>query len=131
MRVAELNIARNKRLKLSKNKHFELQVGNEAISVNRAKEEESHSSYHNQQKYRLVTDNRKQMEKRKTYAKALKEDFRNVMKKTREGKASDKERNTGTRDNVSYVNKAVVVTKKILLSLVSLNQMFWKFTRIC
>ena len=49
-----MNIARNKHLELSKNKHFELQVGNEVISTNRTKEEKSHSNYQNQQKYSLV-----------------------------------------------------------------------------
>ena len=55
----------------------------------------------------MLTDNRKQREKRKTYAEALNEDFRNGMKETREGRVSDKERNTGICDNVTYVNKAV------------------------
>ena len=50
----------------------------------------------------MVKDNRKQREKRKTYAEALKEDFRNRMKKSREGRV-----NSGIRDNVSYVNKAM------------------------
>ena len=58
-RAAELNIARNKNLDLSKSKHFVLQVGNEAINANLTKEEESHSSYQSQQKYSLVTGNRK------------------------------------------------------------------------
>ena len=88
VRAAELNIARNKHLELSKNKHFELQAGNEGINANRTKEEESHSSYQNQQNYSLVTDNRKQREKRKTYAEALKEEFRNGMKETREERES-------------------------------------------
>ena len=51
VRAVELNIARNKHLKFSKNKHLELLVGNEVINVNRTKEEESHSSYQNQQKF--------------------------------------------------------------------------------
>ena len=55
----------------------------------------------------MVTDNRKQREKRKTYAEALKEAFRNGMKETREARVSGKERNTGICDNVTYVNKAV------------------------
>ena len=55
----------------------------------------------------MVTDNQKQREKRKTYAEALKEDFRNGVKETREGAVSGKESNTGIRDNVSYVNKVM------------------------
>ena len=74
-RAAELIIARNKNLELSKSKHFVLQLGNEATSANGAKEEESNSSYQSQQKYSLVTDNWKQKKKRKTYAEALKEHF--------------------------------------------------------
>ena len=35
------------------------------------------------------------------------EDVRNGVKETREGVVSDKERNTGIRDNVSYVNKVM------------------------
>ena len=53
----------------------------------------------------MVTGNRKQREKRKTYPEALKEDFRNDMKETRDGVVSDKERNRGIRDNASYINK--------------------------
>ena len=45
VRVAELNIARNKNLESSKSKHFVLQVGNEAINANGTKGEESHCSY--------------------------------------------------------------------------------------
>ena len=90
-----------------KSKHFVLQVGNEVISANGTKEKESHSSYQSQQKYSLVTDNRKQREKRKTDAEALKEDFRYDVKETRERVVSDKDRNTGIRDNVSYVNKVM------------------------
>ena len=112
VRAVELNIARNKHLKFSKNKHLELQVGNEVINVNRTKEEESHSSYQNQQKFSQVTDNRKYRKKRKTYAEALKEDFRNGMKETREERVGDKERNTEIRDNVTYVNKAVYCNKR-------------------
>ena len=63
--VADLNIARNKHLQLSKNKYFVLQVGNETIDRNKTKEEESHSSYQSKQKHSLVTDNWKQKEKKK------------------------------------------------------------------
>ena len=105
--MAELNIARNIHLELSKNRQFEVHVGNEAISANRTKEGESHSSYQNQQKYSLVTDNQKQREKTKTYAEALKENFRNCMKETSEERVSGKERNTVIGDNVSYINKAM------------------------
>ena len=131
VRADELHIASTKNLKLSKNEHFVLQVGNEEINANGTKEEESHSSYQNQQKYSLVTDNRKQREKRKTYAEAVKEDFRNGMKETREGVVSDTERNTGMRDNKVMPTKLWIVTKKIVVSLVGLNQIFRKFTRIC
>ena len=58
---------------------------NGAINMNGAKEEESHSSYESQQKYSLVMDNRKQKEKLKTYAEALKKDFRNGVKKLGKG----------------------------------------------
>ena len=68
-----MNIARNKKLELSKSEHFVLQVRNEAMNENGSKETESNSSYKCQQKYSLVTDNRKQREKQKTYAKALKD----------------------------------------------------------
>ena len=60
----------------------------------------------------MVTDNRKQRQKRKTYAEALKEAFRNSMKETREARVSDKERNTGICDNVTYVNKAMDCNKE-------------------
>ena len=53
----------------------------------------------------LVADSWKYRKKRKTYAEALKEDFRNGMKETKEGEVSDGERNIRIRDNVSYVNK--------------------------
>ena len=102
-----MNIAKNINLELPKSKHFVLQVGNEAINVNGKQEKEIHSSYQSQTKYSLVTDNRKKREKRKTYAEALKEDFRNGTKQTRKGIVRDKERNTGIRDNVSYVNKVM------------------------
>ena len=55
----------------------------------------------------MVTNNQKQREKTKTYAEALKEDFRNFMKETSEGRVSGKERNTGIGDNVSYINTAM------------------------
>ena len=90
VRVAELNIARNKKLELWKSKHFVLQVGNEAFNTNGTKEKESNSSYKGHQKYSFVTDNRKQRQKRKTYAEALNEDFRNGVKETREMVVSDK-----------------------------------------
>ena len=60
----------------------------------------------------MVTDNRKQRQKRKTYAEALTEAFRNSMKETREARVSDKERNTGICDNVTYVNKAMDCNKE-------------------
>ena len=107
VRAAELNIGRNKNLESSKSKHFALQVGNKAINANGTNEEESHSSHESQQKYSLVMNNRKQREKQKTYAEALKEDLRNGVKETREVVVSDKERNTGIRDNVAYVNKVM------------------------
>ena len=56
------------------------------------KEKESNSNYKGQQNYSFVTDNRKQREKRKTYAEALKEVFGNKVKETREMVVSDKER---------------------------------------
>ena len=67
-----------------------LQVGNEAFNTNGTKEKESNSSYKGHQKYSFVTDNRKQRQKRKTYAEALNEDFRNGVKETREMVVSDK-----------------------------------------
>ena len=48
----------------------------------------------------------------KTCTEALKKDFKNGMKETREGFVSDKERNTGIPDNVSYVNKVMECSKK-------------------
>ena len=75
--------------------------------MNGKQEKEIHSSCQSQTKYNLVTDNPKKREKRKTYAEALKEDFRNGTKQTRKGVVRDKERNTGIRDNVSYVNKVM------------------------
>ena len=48
----------------------------------------------------------------KTYTEALKKDFKNGMKETREGFVSDKERNTGIPDNVSYVNKVMECNKE-------------------
>ena len=61
-----MNIARNKKLELSKSEHFMLQVRNEAMNEKGTKEKESNSSYKGQQKYCFVTDNLKQREKRKT-----------------------------------------------------------------
>ena len=107
-----MNIARNKNLELSKNKHFMLQVDHEAINANGTKEEVSHSNSLSQQKYSLVTNNQRQRKKRKTYTEALKEDFRNDKKKNKEGVVSDKERNTGMRDNVYYVNKIMDCNKE-------------------
>ena len=101
---------------MSKAEHFMLQVDNDAVNTNGTTDEESHSakssfpansSYQSQQNYSLVTGNWKLRGKRKTYAEALKEDFRNGLKETREGVVSDGERNTGIRDNVSYVNKVI------------------------
>ena len=99
-----MNIARNKKLELLKGERLMLQVRNEAINENGAKEKESNSNYKDQQKYSFVTDSRKQREKRKTFAEALKEVFRNKVKETREKVVSDKERNAGIRENVSCVN---------------------------
>ena len=107
-----MNIARNKNLELSKNKHFMLRVDHEAINANGTKEEVSHSNSLSQQKYSLVTNNQRQRKKRKTYTEALKEDFRNDKKKNKEGVVSDKERNTGMRDNVYYVNKIMDCNKE-------------------
>ena len=63
-----------------------------AVLICRRKEKESNSNYKGQQNYSFVTDNRKQREKRKTYAEALKEVFGNKVKETREMVVSDKER---------------------------------------
>ena len=60
----------------------------------------------------LVADSWKYRKKRKTYAEALKEDFRNGMKETKEGEVSDGERNIRIRDNVSYVNKVIDCNKE-------------------
>ena len=89
-----------------------LQVRNEAMNKNGSKEKESNSSYKCQQKYSFVTDSRKQREKQKTYAEALKEVFGNKVKETREKVVSDKERNAGIRENVSYVNTVMDCSEK-------------------
>ena len=81
-----------------------LQVRNKAMNEKGTKVKESNSSYKVQQKYCFVTDSRKQREKRKTYPEALKEAFGNKVKETREKVVSDKERNAGIRENVSWFN---------------------------
>ena len=44
---------------------------------------------------------------------ALKENFRNGVKETREKVVCDKERNTGIRDNVSCINTTMYCNEKI------------------
>ena len=107
-----MNIARNKKLELLKGERLMLQVRNEAINENGAKEKESNSNYKDQQKYSFVTDSRKQREKRKTFAEALKEVFRNKVKETREKVVSDKERNAGMRENVYCVDTVMNCNEK-------------------
>ena len=46
-----MNIARKKKIELSKSKHFMLQVRNEAMNENGTKEKESNSSYKGRQIY--------------------------------------------------------------------------------
>ena len=70
--VAESNMAKNKNLEFSKTEQLVIQVVNDSINANGTKEEETHSSYQSSQDYSLVTDSRKQREKRKTYAESLK-----------------------------------------------------------
>ena len=77
------------------------------MNENGSKEKESNSTYQSQQKYSFVTDNRKQGEKQRTYAKALNEVFGNKLKETREKVVSDKERNAGMCENVSCVKGAL------------------------
>ena len=89
-----------------------LQVRSEAMNENGSKEKESNSSYKGQQKYSFVMDNRKQREKQRTNAEALKEVFGNKVKETREKVVSDKERNAGIRENVSCVNTVMDCNEK-------------------
>ena len=72
VRVAESNMAKNKNVEFSKTEQLVIQVVNDSIKTNGKKEEETHSSYQSSQDYSLVTDSRKQREKRKTYAESLK-----------------------------------------------------------
>ena len=89
-----------------------LQVRSKAMNENGSKEKESNSSYKGQQKYSFVMDNRKQREKQRTNAEALKEVFGNKVKETREKVVSDKERNAGIRENVSCVNTVMDCNEK-------------------
>ena len=108
-----------------------LQVSNEEMNENGAKEKERNNSYKVQHKYNFVRDNWKQRERRKTYVKALKEVFGNKVKETREKVVSDKERNSGIRENDCYVNTVMDCNEKKVVRLVSLNQIFRQFTTIC